>query len=130
MAGYVHMETWVRNGTNGIGISDHQNRYSNGVRVGNWAENEFGDRMQAGGIEPPVFTTTTTAADSYRAYEKDLDDRRVTKIGNASNVEIVSLPQQTARSRGKDGGASRRQLAPTHSAQQGGLGRGRPAHLH
>lgn len=46
MAGYVHMETWVRNGTNGIGISDHQNRYSNGVRIANWTENQFGDDQQ------------------------------------------------------------------------------------
>lgn len=42
----VHQETWVRFGTNGIGISDHQNRYSNGVRVANWVENEFGDQLK------------------------------------------------------------------------------------
>jgi len=42
----VHQETWVRHGTNGIGISDHQNRYSNGVRVANWVENECGDVLK------------------------------------------------------------------------------------
>ena len=42
----VHQETWVRFGTNGIGISDHQNRYSNGVRVANWVENEIGDQLK------------------------------------------------------------------------------------
>jgi hypothetical protein len=42
----VHQETWVRFGTNGIGISDHQNRYSNGVRVANWVENEFGEQLK------------------------------------------------------------------------------------
>lgn len=41
----VHQETWVRFGTNGIGISDHQNRYSNGVRVANWVENDFGTNL-------------------------------------------------------------------------------------
>ena len=41
----LHQETWVRFGTNGIGLSDHQNRFSNGVRVGNWVENEFGDHL-------------------------------------------------------------------------------------
>jgi hypothetical protein len=39
-------ETWVRFGTNGIGISDHQNRYSSGVLVGNYVENEFGNQQQ------------------------------------------------------------------------------------
>lgn len=42
----VHQETWVRFGTNGIGISDHQNRFSNGVRVANWVENEYGDNLK------------------------------------------------------------------------------------
>lgn len=42
----LHQETWVRFGTNGIGLSDHQNRYSNGVRVANWVENEFGDHLK------------------------------------------------------------------------------------
>jgi len=36
----------VRFGTNGIGISDHQNRFSNGVRVANWVENEYGDNLK------------------------------------------------------------------------------------
>jgi len=44
----VHQETWVRFGTNGIGISDHQNRFSNGVRVANWVENEYGDNLKVG----------------------------------------------------------------------------------
>lgn len=42
----MHQETWVRFGTNGIGLSDHQNRYSSGVRIGSWVENDFGDKMQ------------------------------------------------------------------------------------
>jgi hypothetical protein len=50
----IHQETWVRFGTNGIGLSDHQNRYSSGVRVGNWVENEFGDQLQV--------DTTSTAS--------------------------------------------------------------------
>ncbi|KAJ1487159.1 hypothetical protein T484DRAFT_1942007 [Baffinella frigidus] len=83
MAGYVHMETWVRNGTNGIGISDHQNRYSNGVRIANWTENQFGDDQQRGGIVPPVFNATTTARDDYRQYDKDPDDRRVTNVASS-----------------------------------------------
>ena len=41
----LHQETWIRFGTNGIGLSDHQNRYSNGVRIANWVENEFGDHL-------------------------------------------------------------------------------------
>ncbi|MGB1607228.1 MAG: hypothetical protein ACPIOQ_81635, partial [Promethearchaeia archaeon] len=57
----VHQETWVRFGTNGIGISDHQNRYSNGVRVGNWTENEFGHEMAATVADHHKFTSVSTA---------------------------------------------------------------------
>ena len=42
----LQQETWVRFGTNGIGLSDHQNRFRNGVRVGNWVENEYGDQLR------------------------------------------------------------------------------------
>lgn len=46
-------ETWVRFGTNGIGLSDHQNRFSGGVRVGNWVENEYGNQQQVCLLPPP-----------------------------------------------------------------------------
>jgi hypothetical protein len=47
----LHQETWVRFGTNGIGLSDHQNRFSNGVRIANWVENEFGDHLTKVALE-------------------------------------------------------------------------------
>mmetsp|Transcript_18512 Transcript_18512/g.51144 ORF Transcript_18512/g.51144 Transcript_18512/m.51144 type:complete len:136 (-) Transcript_18512:263-670(-) len=62
----VHQETWVRFGTNGIGLSDHQNRFSNGVRVGNWVENEFGDHLSKTASERILPATISTNHDDFR----------------------------------------------------------------
>ena len=53
----LHQETWVRFGTNGIGLSDHQNRFSNGVRIANWVENEFGDHLTKVALQNIAFAS-------------------------------------------------------------------------
>lgn len=90
----VHQETWVRFGTNGIGISDHQNRYSNGVRVANWVENEFGDQLHAAGSDHVPFTGSSTVQADYIQRDRDPDGSKVTALGNASNVQMPHGPEQ------------------------------------
>lgn len=46
MSGLPQTETWVRFGPNGIGLSEHNNRYSAGVNIGNWVENKIGTTLQ------------------------------------------------------------------------------------
>jgi hypothetical protein len=91
----VHQETWVRFGTNGIGISDHQNRYSNGVRIGNWTENEYGDELKATSSDHVPFTAESTAQVDYMQRDRDPDGSKVTKLGNMSNVQMPHGPEQT-----------------------------------
>jgi hypothetical protein len=88
----VHQETWVRFGTNGIGISDHQNRYSNGVRVANWVENEIGTNLNATTSEHVSFTGQSTVQADYVQRDRDPDGNKVTALGNASNVQMVCGP--------------------------------------
>lgn len=88
----VHQETWVRFGTNGIGISDHQNRYSNGVRVGNWTENEFGHEMAATVADHHKFTSVSTAQADFVQRERDPDGNKVTALGNNSQVQVPHGP--------------------------------------
>jgi len=86
---YVHQETWVRFGTNGIGISDHQNHYSNGVKVGNWVENQYGDALKETnhGRQPLDMRTTTQADFIARTADPDAN-KKPTTIGNVSNVQM------------------------------------------
>mmetsp|Transcript_43310 Transcript_43310/g.86910 ORF Transcript_43310/g.86910 Transcript_43310/m.86910 type:complete len:207 (+) Transcript_43310:1-621(+) len=91
----VHQETWVRNGTNGIGLSDHQNRFSNGVCIGNWVENEYGDLLvqtTPQGVRP--FDSKTIVQTDYVARQPDPDGGKVTKISNSSNIDMAHGPDQ------------------------------------
>ena len=67
----VHQETWVRFGTNGIGISDHQNRFSNGVRVANWVENEYGDNLKVRTFTALVHIAYLHATNAYAPFLPD-----------------------------------------------------------
>mmetsp|Transcript_55796 Transcript_55796/g.136659 ORF Transcript_55796/g.136659 Transcript_55796/m.136659 type:complete len:204 (+) Transcript_55796:114-725(+) len=89
----MHQETWVRFGTNGIGLSDHQNRYSSGVRVGSWVENEYGDTMQAT-LQPPAFQGTSTHMADFTVPQGNGVERAM-KIGNVSNIDMAHGPEET-----------------------------------
>ena len=67
----VHQETWVRFGTNGIGISDHQNRFSNGVRVSNWVENEYGDNLKVRTFSALAHIPYLHATNAYAPFLPD-----------------------------------------------------------
>mmetsp|Transcript_26778 Transcript_26778/g.52231 ORF Transcript_26778/g.52231 Transcript_26778/m.52231 type:complete len:203 (-) Transcript_26778:135-743(-) len=90
----MHQETWVRFGTNGIGLSDHQNRYSDGCRVGNWVENEYGHQQQAT-MMPPSFQGVSTAMHDFTKPVVDEAVSRQTKIGNVSNIDMAHGPDET-----------------------------------
>mmetsp|Transcript_27541 Transcript_27541/g.69505 ORF Transcript_27541/g.69505 Transcript_27541/m.69505 type:complete len:203 (+) Transcript_27541:96-704(+) len=90
----MHQETWVRFGTNGIGLSDHQNRFSDGVRVGNWVENEFGHTQQAA-LVPPGFQGVSTAMSDFCTPVPEEAVTRQTKVGNVSNIDMAHGPDET-----------------------------------
>mmetsp|Transcript_27437 Transcript_27437/g.56220 ORF Transcript_27437/g.56220 Transcript_27437/m.56220 type:complete len:206 (-) Transcript_27437:373-990(-) len=91
----IHQETWVRNGTNGIGLSDHQNRYSNGVCIANWVENEYGDFLSATSPQVRDFDAKTTVQVDYIQRQPDPDNSRVPRIANSSQVDMAHGPDNT-----------------------------------